>query len=66
MSESKANGCASISHELMVQRLEQSEQVREFFIQMWLQNPMLAKQGGAKVLALLSPIDRTNLNVQVA
>jgi hypothetical protein len=29
---------------------------REFFIQMWLQNPALAKQGGIKVQNLLSPL----------
>ncbi|MBI5899326.1 MAG: hypothetical protein HZB40_08890 [Rhodocyclales bacterium] len=38
----------------MLARLEQSEQMREFFIQMWLQNPALAKQGGARVAALLA------------
>jgi hypothetical protein len=65
MSESKANSRTAISHELMVQRLEQSEQMREFFIQMWLQNPMLARQGGAKVLALLSPLEPAIVNVAV-
>lgn len=44
-----------IPQELMLSRLAQSEQMREFFIQMWLQNPVLAKQGGDKVQALLSP-----------
>jgi hypothetical protein len=45
-----------IPEELMLKRIEQSEQMREFFIQMWLQNPELAKQGGAKVQQLLSPL----------
>lgn len=45
-----------IPQELMLQRLGQSEQMRDFFIQMWLQNPALARQGGAKVQALLSPL----------
>ena len=45
-----------IPQELMLQRLGQSEQMRDFFIQMWLQNPALARQGGAKVLALLTPM----------
>ena len=40
----------------MLARLAQSEQMREFFIQMWLQNPQLAKQGGATVQSLLSPL----------
>jgi hypothetical protein len=43
-----------IAEELMLSRLAQSEQMREFFIQMWLQNPALAKQGGAKVRGILS------------
>jgi hypothetical protein len=38
----------------MLARLAQSEQMREFFIQMWLQNPALAKQGGARVARLLA------------
>ncbi len=41
---------------LMLARLEQSEQMREFFIQMWLQNPALAAQGGERVRALLRPL----------
>lgn len=47
----------TIPQELMLARLEQSEQMREFFIQMWLQNPELAKQGGARVASLLAPAD---------
>jgi len=39
----------TIPQDLMLARLAQSEQMREFFIQMWLQNPALAKQGGARV-----------------
>ncbi len=42
-----------IPEELMLKRITQSEQMREFFIQMWLQNPTLAKQGGAQVARLL-------------
>jgi hypothetical protein len=45
-----------IPQELMLSRLAQSDQMREFFIQMWLQNPDLAKQGGAKVMSLMSPL----------
>jgi hypothetical protein len=45
-----------IPEELMLKRIAQSEQMREFFIQMWLQNPALAKQGGEEVQRLLSPL----------
>ncbi len=45
-----------IPEELMLKRLVQSEQMREFFIQMWLQNPQLAKQGGEQVQRILSPL----------
>jgi hypothetical protein len=47
----------AISQETMLRRLEQSEDLREFTIQMWLQNPQLARQGGAKVLELLTPLE---------
>ena len=46
----------TIPEHLMLSRLAQSEQMREFFIQMWIQNPMLARQGGNKVQNLLSPL----------
>ena len=45
-----------IPEELLRARLEQSEQMREFFIQMWLQNPHLARQGGARVQGLITPL----------
>src|SRR3990172_8999679 len=54
MSESDRRARPVIPQELMLSRLEQSEQMREFFIQMWLQNPALARQGGARVLSLVS------------
>ena len=47
---------ATIPEHLMLSRLAQSEQMREFFIQMWIQNPALAQQAGARVQALLSPL----------
>ena len=47
---------AAIPEHLMLSRLAQSEQMREFFIQMWIQNPALARQGGVKVQSLLSPL----------
>lgn len=51
-----------IPEHLMLSRLAQSEQMRTFFIQMWMQNPKLARQGGIKVQNLLSSLldaDRT-------
>ena len=59
---SKPDGLSrtTIPEHLMLSRLAQSEQMREFFIQMWLQNPVLAKQGGSKVQNLLSPLADTN------
>ena len=51
---------AIIPEHLMLSRLAQSEQMREFFIQMWIQNPVLAKQGGSKVRNLLSSLATTN------
>ena len=56
MSESDARTRPVIPQELMLRRLAQSDQMREFFIQMWLQNPALARQGGARVQSLLSPL----------
>jgi MSHA pilin protein MshD len=46
-----------IPEEIMLARLAQSEQMREFFIEMWKQNPSLAKQGGARVKDLLTPLE---------
>lgn len=46
-----------IPHEVMVAVLERCDERREFMIQMWLQNPQLARQGGARVAALLAPLN---------
>jgi len=48
---------AVIAHEVMVAVLNRCDERREFMIQMWLQNPALARQGGAKVAALLAPLE---------
>ena len=56
MPESAGRARSVIPQELMLSRLAQFEQMREFFIQMWLQNPALARQGGARVQSLLSPL----------
>ena len=60
MPESGAGTRAVIPQELMLGRLAQSEQMREFFVQMWLQNPALARQGGARVQSLMSPLARAD------
>ena len=56
MSESDGHTRPVIPQELMLSRLAQSDQMREFFIQMWLQNPALARQGGARVQGILAPL----------
>ena len=61
MPESDSRTRPTIPEHLMLSRLAQSEQMREFFIQMWLQNPALAKQGGSKVQNLLSPLAGTSI-----
>ena len=58
MAETKSSPRASIPEALMLARLEQSEQLREFFIQMWQQNPALAKGAGVRVQEILSPRQR--------
>jgi hypothetical protein len=56
MSETKPRERTSISETPMLARLAQSEQMREFFIEMWLQNPAIARQAGVRVQAMLSPL----------
>ena len=56
MNETKPRERTSISEALMLVRLAQSEQMREFFIEMWLNNPAMARQAGARVRAMLSPL----------
>lgn len=55
MAETKSSPRATIPEALMLARLEQSEQLREFFIQMWRQNPAFAEGAGARVREVLSP-----------
>lgn len=59
MPEPDTRARPTIPHELLLSRLNQSEQMRDFFIQMWLQNPHLAEQGGEKLRSLLSPLEST-------
>ncbi len=50
-----------IAHEVMVAVLNRCDETREFMVQMWLQNPQLARQGGAKVAALLNPLPASSV-----
>ena len=52
-------GQRSIPEELVLMRLAQSEQMRDFFIQMWLQNPVLAQKAGPRIQNLLAPLHQT-------
>jgi hypothetical protein len=63
MFEAKVHAHATIPEYLMLSRLAQSEQLREFFIQMWIQNPALARQGGVRVQNLLTPLGVDNTAV---
>jgi MSHA pilin protein MshD len=62
MADTKSCVHETISEEVMLCRLAQSEQMRDFFIQMWQQNPLLAKQGGPKVHSLLTPLEGAAMN----
>lgn len=56
MNETTPRQRTLISETLMRARLAQSEQMREFFIEMWLQNPAMARQAGGRVREMLSPL----------
>ncbi len=45
-----------IPQQVVLAVLDRCDETREFMMQMWLQNPHLAKQGEAKVAAMLSPL----------
>ena len=62
MSDLEAHAPRVIPEHLMLARLAQSEQMREFFIEMWIQNPTLASQGGEKVRSLLAPGGQTTIS----
>ncbi|WP_126445794.1 hypothetical protein [Sulfuricystis multivorans] len=49
-----------IPQQLLLMRLEQAEELREFTIQMWLQNPLLARQAGSRVAELLTRMSDTS------
>ena len=62
MSNNDDHPASRIPEELMLARLEQSEQMREFFIQMWLQNPHLAEGVGERMKAILRPLHHPDEN----
>jgi MSHA pilin protein MshD len=65
MADTTTQARETIPEEVMLGRLAQSEQMRDFFIQMWRQNPFLAKQGGQKVRSLLTPLEGGAMNERV-
>ena len=64
MSEDKLLTSPVITEELMRARLAQSEQMRDFFLQMWMQNPRLAKRAGKRVQDLMAPMQSVKQAVQ--
>ncbi|MHB1117527.1 prepilin-type N-terminal cleavage/methylation domain-containing protein [Sideroxydans sp.] len=57
MSEAGIGNKRVLKEAVMLARLNRSDEMREFFIEMWKQNPALAKQGGARVQNLLSAVE---------
>ena len=55
MCETEDRHSYSIPQSVVLGRLAQSEQMRDFFIQMWLQNPSLANGAGRTVREILAP-----------
>jgi len=45
-----------IPEELLLARIAQSEQLREFFVQMWRENPQMAAMAGNKVRGIMTPL----------
>ena len=54
-----------LSEAVMLARLQRSDEMREFFIEMWRQNPALAKQGGARVQNLLSVVENKQRGISL-
>lgn len=44
-----------IPQDVMLAVLNRCDDTREFMVEMWRNNPLLARQGGAKVAMLLDP-----------
>lgn len=51
-----SEGTVYIAEELMLARIAQSEQMREFFVQMWQENPQFAVRAGSRVKAMMAPL----------
>jgi hypothetical protein len=45
-----------IPEELLLARIAQAEQLREFFVQMWRENPQMAARAGNRIQELMSPL----------
>lgn len=56
MFEAKDHARTIVPERMMLCRLAQSEKLREFFIQMWMQNPLLPRQCGVRVQNLLTSL----------
>ncbi|MEO5341783.1 MAG: hypothetical protein H7842_00340 [Gammaproteobacteria bacterium SHHR-1] len=46
----------TIPEEVLLARIEQSEQMRAFCIQVWRENPQLARQAGERVRQLMQAL----------
>ena len=47
---------ADISEEKFLARLSQLDGVRQFFVQMWRENPALLQHGDPKLIEMMTPI----------
>lgn len=45
-----------IPEAMLLARIEQSEQMRTFFIQMWRENPQLVVGAGNRIIEIMSPL----------
>lgn len=45
-----------IPEALMLARIAQAEQLREFFVQMWRENPQMASKAGERIQAIMLPL----------
>jgi hypothetical protein len=60
MTDRDASGDKRIPESLLLSRLAQGEQMREFFLQMWHENPKLAERAGKRIQELLVPLAPVN------
>lgn len=47
---------ATIPEELLLARIDQAEQMRAFFIQMWQENPQMVAGAGRRIREIMSPL----------